>query len=314
MRPFGGPARCIIMAGVSIGRCLAAEIYLSPQIETSVGYDSNRFQMEAGAGSAYGVLMPSIDITSFISSTVELQAALAYQKRGFLREGFSHAEHASGILGLWHAGACWEGGVSLAAARTRDAAIPEDDLARGGFSAGLTYNDLAGRRYEFAGALERVAYDSAEDEDGKSVTGTHWRLRPAVRLPIGPGVFLWGEPVAEGFTCNDPGREYTGCGISLGLDYSPPAPLRAGVSVDLGVHDYANPADASLSKTDATARSFTLWCAMRTSARAELFADLQGGTFWSDDTTTNYGRWQGRLGIRLRHDAEIGPLRRFAGG
>jgi hypothetical protein len=294
---------CVLLSGSPLR---ATEIFVSPQLETAVGFDSNRYQTEGGEGASLASIMPSLDLTCFLTETMEGSAVGAYSRREFLREGFSHQISASGSMGLWHTEASWEGGASAGVVRNQDAAIPEDDMTRVGGSLGCALIDLSGRRYALSGSIERITYDSAETDDGNAVTGTSWRLRPELRIPAKHGLSVWGAPLLEGFLSNDPSRKYTGYGLGLGLDYVPPLPFRAGVSLQAGTRSYPTAADGGSPEEDSSALSLGLWGALRLGPRTELFSDLQGGTFWSDDVLSDYRRWQWRAGIRLRHDAEIG--------
>lgn len=302
MRPLQGGVIAVAIAALP----LSAEVFLSPQIEAALGFDSNRYQVDGDDGAAFAAATPSLDVTGFVFQTVELNATVLYALREFLREGFSRQSHTSGSIGVWYAEAAWEGGMALGGSWASDEAIPESDLTRRGLSTVLAYNDLAGRRYDISSSLECIVYDETELNEASVVRGTYWNLRPTVRIPARPGVSVWGAPVFEDFSSNSATRDYRGYGLGLGVDYAPPAPVRAGVSLQAGVRHYANPSGDSPSGDNVSVLSARVWGSVRFSAATEIFSDLQGGTFWSDDAAADYARWEWRAGLRLRHDAEMG--------
>jgi hypothetical protein len=293
---------------VFVGRS-GAELYLSPRAEVLVGYDSNRLTAGTNEGSGFLAGSPKLEVTHFVSETIEVSGLLSYERKEYLRDGFSHTAASRARAGLWYAGGAWEGGFTLAIGDHDDGALPAEDATWYALSPAIILADLRGRRYSLSTSVTAYSYESRQSAEGGSISGTQWSLKPAVVWPLPPGASVWGEVWLEWFSSARDAEEYRGGGIAAGLDYLPPSRARAGVSAKFGVRDYADQSGDDTRGADGTASSVRAWYTLRLSPRVEFVLRGSAGTYWSNDGAAEYDRWQLLVGLSLADDFQLGSSR-----
>ncbi len=286
-----------------------AEVYLSPRADMLAGYESNRLATDADGGSGFLAGSPALEVTHFASETIELLGLLSYERKEYLKDGFSYTQASRALVGLWHAGGAWEGGFTLAVGDYDDGAVAPEDAAWYVFSPGIVAADLQGRRYSLSTSVGTYSYTSRETSGSGTTKGTQWSLRPGLVWPLFPKSSLWVEARLEWFSSTEEAEEYRAGGIALGLDYVPPARARAGVSVELGIRDYHDQARDDTRRADGRTSSVRAWYALRLNSRVELLLQGNAGTYWSNDRATDYDRWQLQAGLSLADDFQLGSSR-----
>jgi hypothetical protein len=287
----------------------SAEVFLSPHVESVVGYASNRLTTDADGGSGFLAVSPILELTHFASETTELSGLLSYERREHLREGFSHTQTSHAVIGLWHAGLAWEGGFTLAAGDHHDGAVSTGDATWYALSPGIVIADLRGGRYSLSASVTAYSYESWEASDGGATKGTQWSLRPGVVWPLLPKTSFGGEAWLEWFSSAQEADNYGGGGIALGLTYAPPARVRAGVTVELGMRHYDARAVDNTLRTDGRTSSVQAWYALRLTPRTELVVQGKAGTYRSNDRASDCDQWQLHAGLKLADDFQIGSSR-----
>lgn len=286
-----------------------AEVFLSPHVESVVGYESGRPATDGSGGSGFLGISPILQLTHFASEAVELSGLLSCERREYLRDGLSHTRTSQAVIGLRHAGGAWEGGFTLAAADHDAGALAAEDATWYALSPGIAFADLRGRRYNLSASVATYSYQSRETSEGGDTNGTQWSLRPGVLWPLTPKTSVWGEVWLELFSSAEEAEDYRGGGIALGLSYAPPSRGRAGVSGELGIRDYQGQAGDSTLRADGKASSIKAWYALRVTSRVELVVRGEAGTYWSNDRSSDYDQWQLQAGLRLADDFQIGSSR-----
>ena len=305
-----GRTACLTVAlcGLGVGPS-GAELYLSPRADLLVGYDSNRLTGDVNEGSGFLAGSPKLEVTHFASETIELSGLLSYERKEYLRDGFSYTQASRAHVGLWYMGGAWEGGFTLAAGGQDDGAVPTEDATWYALSPGVTFADLRGRRYSLSTSVTAYSYESRQSAEGESAGGTRWSLRPGAVWPLLPRTSVWAEVWLEWFSSAGDTEEYRGGGIAVGLDYLPPSRARAGVSAEVGVRDYDDQSGDDTRGTDGRSSSVRAWYALRLSSRVEFVLRGNAGTYWSNDRAAEYDRWQLQVGLSLADDFQLGSSR-----
>lgn len=309
-RPLSGRTASLTLAlcGLLAERG-AAEVFLSPRAEVLTGYESNRLTTDADGGSEFLAASPILEVTHFASETTELSALLSYVRKEYLRDGFSYTQTWQASTGLWHVGGAWEGGLTLTAGDHDDGALSTEDATWYTLSPGIVIADLRGRRYSLSASVARYSYESRETSEGGTITGTQWSLRPGAVWPLTPATSVWGEAWLEQFSSSEEMEDYRGGGITLGLNYAPPARSRASLSVELGLRDYEEHVGVSASRADGTASSVEAWYTLRLTSRVELVLQGKAGSYWSNDRSSEYDQLQLQAGFSLTDDFQFGSSR-----
>jgi hypothetical protein len=242
-----------------------------------------------------------MELTVFISETVEMNGFAFHNRNEFLREGFTHSETSGGTVGIRHMGGDWVGGIALSGSEHREHTGTDDDVAQINVSSDIGYTHVTGKRYSLTATVGGYRYTPYAASDGAAVHSRFWSLRPRFRWSVSLPVSLWAEASVEASSSDESNAEYDGYGVSVGLDYSPSNPLSVALSLHHGAYKLSN---SNGDRNDAFYATLTL--SYRHATWVELYGNASGGTFWQQDSGLNYDRSQIGIGFRFAYDLEVG--------
>ncbi len=281
-----------------------AQVFLSPGLEGGAGYLSNRYAEPGADGSGFWRAAPGLELAAFGPDGLEGWISVRYEHTGFTRPGFSYRRRVSG----W-GGAAWRGRQAevsggVGAGLYEDGAVPADDLRWFRIESSAARDLEGGWQVSLAFALETDRYASRRTLEGDLQRDDLWEIRPGVRFRFSERVSAWAELRLDGLRSNEPTEEWSGSGISAGME-GKWGPLRAGWDAGVRWLRYrTGPAPGSGGRTDTPVWAEG-WAAFRIAPALELTASAGWTGVRSTDPAEDYDTWRVEAGLRVVYDLPL---------
>jgi len=297
VRRAGGLAAAWAAGLLALVPLARAEMFVSPSLEGSAGYLSNRFAEPRAQGTAFWRVAPGLELTAFGPGGLEGWASFRYEHTDFMRPGFSRWRRASG-----RGGAAWRtretelsGAVGVGV--YEDGAVPGDDLTWFRVESSLSRELGRGWWASIAFAFETDRYASRRTVGGDLQRDYLWEASPGVRVGLSERVSVWVELRLDGLGSNEPAEEWIGSGVSAGVE-GEWGPVRAGW--DAGVRRMRYRAR---DRTDTPVWAGG-WAAFRLAPGLELTASAGWTGVRSTDPADDYDTWRVEGGVRVVYDLD----------
>jgi len=299
-----------IQLGLATGLLFAstglAEVVLTPELQAIAGYDSNRYREPDNASSdGFFEVVPALQLSWFSSETTEWRARGQYSGRNYLSSTNGQMDTLSVEGGFSRLCNGFSMELFAGGGTFKDSELPADDMQWLQVSPFIGYTFVNGLQISLRGYLSQNTYDSRLTYDGDDETGQYGVIRPGFNWPASMKLNVWGEVYAEQFSANEPVDEYSGLGVTVGLDYDVTPLFRISGSAWTGSRDYPNEIpDLVESRTDNPSGAalsaryrLTDWLALQ----------MQGG--WERVPSTNgnseYDQWTVQMGITIAQDFSL---------
>ena len=302
--------RSTLLAGIIttglIHTSYAAEIILTPDIQTWMGYDSNRYrEPDNSTADGYFEINPGLQFAWFASEHIEIDAHVNYSPRFYLDATNGQTRTASGEAGLSWSQGPWLADLYAGGGWYEDSELPGDDLRWLHAAPRLSFTLPQGCELYIRGYASRNEYDSRLTVDGQSESGQYYALRPGVQWPITLDMNIRGELYAEDFNANEPLDEYTGYGGTLGLDYNLTSLIRVEATTWIGQRAYSQSGTDSFDSRTDTPWGLEVMTHYRLADWITLHA---GGALDNADSTladSAYDAWVFKIGVSLAQDISL---------
>ncbi len=276
----------------------AADLFLSPRLETQGGYENNRLQEPgAGSGSACWGGASGLDVF-LINEQAEASLVFDYSRMQYEKEEPAHKEE-----GLLQArgralGDRYNFGAIVATGFLNDEALPENDAVflQAEPSVGHSLEHLSAE-WILKGYWRRTAYDTSAYTSTLARVDTLIALRPEWRWHVSRQTSLWAEFMIEKNISSAPEAEFEGLGGTLGAEFSPTACLTLGGWI--AYESWAYDEDVADKAHQETPLHLGSWAAYRVRPWMELFTYAHWESVSCANNEDDYTAWSAGLGARF---------------
>jgi hypothetical protein len=276
----------------------AADLFLSPRLETQGGYENNRLQ-ESGGGTGSACWGGSSGLEMLlIGEQAEASLVLEYGRMQYEKEDLEYKED-----GLLQARVRFlrgrnDFGANAAAGFFNDEALPENDAV---FQQAEPYfvHSLATMSAEWMlkGGWRRTDYANSAYTSTPDRVDTVFSFRPEWRWHVSRRTSLWAEIMAEKNLSDAPEAEYAGFGGTLGGEFSPTAGLTLGGWFAYESRVYGEEVGDEAHRE--TPLGLGGWVAYRIRPWLDVFTYARGESVSCTIEEDDYTAWNAGLGLRF---------------